>query len=131
MSFCSCVELARIRHAIEEEAMRGGRWRYVTIVGRGQQLGDVGQWPARTGDVEHRSDEESHHVMQKSVGFDLEHEPARAIAPSCLGDTTAMIIMCGCRATHGEAKKAVVTLDVSGRCLQGAPIQGLPEYQLV
>ena len=68
--------------------------------------------------------------MQESVGFDLEHEPTRPITPSRGGHTTAMIVMGRRRTEYGEAPEAVITLQVSGCRIQGAPVQGLPECEL-
>ena len=83
------------------------------------------------GDVEHRPDEKSHHVMKESVGFDLEHQPARPISPARSSHATAVIVVRGRRTQNGKAPKAMLTLEVGGRGIQSAPIQGLPECQLV
>ena len=69
--------------------------------------------------------------MQESVGFDLEHQPTRSFSPSRLCDATSMIVLGGRRTEYGEAPEAVVTLEVGGRRIQSAPLQGLPECQLV
>ncbi len=70
-------------------------------------------------------------MVKKSVGFDLENESARTVAPSRVGDATAMIVVSRRRPEYGEAPEAVVTLEVDSRRIQSAPVQGLPECQLV
>ena len=69
--------------------------------------------------------------MQESVGFDLEHQPARPIAPARFGDAAAVIVMRRRRTQYGEGAEAVLTLEVGGRRIQSAPLEGLPECELV
>src|SRR5258706_11917648 len=69
--------------------------------------------------------------MQESVGFDLEHQPTRPIAPLRAEHATAVIVTGRRRTQNGEAPEAMVTLEVGGRCIQSAPLEGLPECQLV
>jgi hypothetical protein len=69
--------------------------------------------------------------MKESVGFDLEHQPASTISPACPSHPTAMIVVRGRGAANGKAPKAMLTLDAGGSDIQSAPIQGLPERQLV
>lgn len=69
--------------------------------------------------------------MQESVGFDFEHQPTSPIAPSRAEHATAVIVMGRRRTQYGEAPEAVITLEVGGRCIQSAPLEGLPECELV
>lgn len=69
--------------------------------------------------------------MQESIGFDFEDEPTRSIAPPRRCNATAVIVMSRRRTEYGEAPETVVTLDIGGRGIQSAPLQGLPECQLV
>src|SRR5678816_590750 len=86
------VEVGCVTHTIQKQRMRGRGRRYLAIVGGDEQAGQVGQWPPRGRDVEHCPDEKSDHVMEESIGFDLEHEPARSIAPSRVHHATTVII---------------------------------------
>src|SRR4029079_10803496 len=82
-------------------------------------------------DIEHGSDEKSHHVMEKAVGLDLEHDSTRSIEPPGARDVAPMAVSGRRRSEHRKRLKAVFALDAGGRCIQSAPIQGLPECQLV
>ena len=70
-------------------------------------------------------------MMEKPVGFDVEHQPAGAVVPARASHVAAMIVVSGCRAEHGEAPKAVLTRQVIGSRIQSAPIQGQLDCELV
>src|SRR5262245_25640042 len=97
------IQLGRVRHAIEKRRVRRRGRRNLTVVARCEETRDVVERPAAAGDVEHRPHEKSDHVMQESVGFDLEHQPTGPFAPSRLGDATTMIVLGGRRTEYGEA----------------------------
>lgn len=109
---------------------RNGR-RNLGVVGRHEQAWQVVERTTSAGDIEHCPDEKTDHMVKKAVGFDLEHQAARSIAPARLVDATVVIIVGRRRSQHCEAPKAVVTREVGGRRIQSAPIQGLPECELV
>ena len=126
------VELARIPHGVEKQRVRRRGRRHLAVVGGREQTRDVAERPPTGGDVEHRADEESDHVMQESVGFDLEHQPAWPIAPPRVAHATAVIVMGRRRARYGEGPEAMLALE------RGRPphperraVEGLPERQLV
>ena len=98
---------------------------------RGEKPRQVAEGPSATRNVEHRSDEKTHHVMEESIGLDLEHVAARAIDPACFVDATAVIVVGRRRAEHREAPEAVLSHEMSSRRIQSASIQGLLECQLV
>src|SRR5262245_16080237 len=125
------IQLGRVRHAIEKQGVRGRGRGHFAVVARREETRNIVERPAAARDVEHRPYEKSDHVMQEAVGFDLEHQPTRAFAPSRFHHATAMIVLGRRRTEYSEAPEAVVTLEVSGRGIQSAPRQGLPESQLV
>jgi len=69
--------------------------------------------------------------MEKAVGGDLEHHTAWAILPTGMCDMAPMVIAGRRGSEHSKRLKAVFALDAGGGCIQSAPIQGLPECQLV
>ena len=109
---------------------RRGR-RNVSIVSGVEEPSEIGKRTASCGDVEHCTDEESDHVMQEPVGFDREHQPARSFTPARVRHAASVIVMGGRRPDNGEAPEAMVTLELSGRRIQSAPVQGLPECELI
>ncbi len=70
-------------------------------------------------------------MVEKAVGCDLENDPAGARLPSSMRDVAPMLVAGWRRSEYGKRLKAVFALDVGGGCIQSAPIQGLPECQLV
>jgi hypothetical protein len=110
------------------------RWsgrRNVRVIAGPEQAHEIGDRSSTGRDVERGTNEESHHMMQEPVGFDFEHEPARPLTPARLAHATAMIVVRGRRTEYGEAQEAVFTLDMGGGCIQSAPIEGLPDCELV
>jgi hypothetical protein len=109
---------------------RRGRRDFV-VVGGSEQTWEIRERPATNRDVECRTDKKSHHMMKEPVGFYFEHEPARPFPPARFENATAMIVVRGRRTPYGEAPEAVFTLEVGGRRIQSAPLEGLPECELV
>ena len=110
------------------------RWRGrrdAAVVRRAQQVDQVGQRTPTAGDVQHRSNEKSHHVMQESIGFDLEYQSATPVSPPGLLDVTPVMITGRRGSKHGEAAKAMIAGEVRGCGIQSRPLQGLLERELV
>ena len=101
------------------------------IVVRLEQARQIGERSTASRDIEHRSDKKSHHAMQETVGFDFEHQSTWPFPPTRVGDATAMIVVRGCGPTHGKAAEAVFAFQLSGCRIEGIPIQGLPNCELV
>lgn len=111
--------------------MWGRRRRDGGVVVRLEQARQIGERSTTSRDLEHRSNKESHHPMQETVGFDFEHQSTRSFSPTRVGDATAMIVVRGRRPTHGKAAEAVFTFQLSGCRIEGIPIQGLPKCELI
>jgi hypothetical protein len=105
--------------------------RNAAVVRRAQQFDQVGQWTPTAGDVEHRSHEKSHHVMQESIGFDLEYQSATPVTPPGLLHLTPVMITGRRGSKHGETAKAMIAREVRGCSIQSRPLQGLLERELV
>src|ERR1700733_14986131 len=76
------VQPARVFYMLEAQRVWGGGGRHPGVVGRDQQVldGCPRTHPRRRRD--HRPHDEAHHVVQESVGLDLEGQSARAVPPA-------------------------------------------------
>jgi hypothetical protein len=105
------IQLVRVRDAIEEERMRWSRRRYTSIVIRLEQRGKVAEWPLPARHVDHCTDQESHHVMQKTICFDLEDQTAGPVAPASDVHDAPMIVVGWRGSQHRERAKAVIAFQ--------------------
>ena len=81
-------------------------------------------------DVEHRSDEEAHHVMEKAVGLDHERESPRPVDPPRVTHRAPMIVRLRRRALNREAAEAMLADDcVCGR-VEKPSVERLPLDEL-
>ena len=69
--------------------------------------------------------------MKESIGFDLEYQAPGPITPSRIRHAATMIVVLRRSAEYREAPEAVFAREVGGRRIQSAPLQGLPECELV
>ena len=60
-----------------------------------------------SGNIEHRADEETYHVMEKPVGLDVERQPVIAIAPRRCGHLARVIVVRWCRAANRKRMELV------------------------
>ena len=99
---------------------RGGR--DLPIVGGVEQQGKIAGRTPPGGDLEHGAHQESHHVMEEPVGFDLKREPAGAVDPPRHAHVAAMVIAGGRGALNRERPKPVLAHEQSRRGVERAAI---------
>ena len=105
--------------------------RDLTVVPLLKEVRDHFRLPFAFSNFEHGPDQKTDHVVQKSVGCDVEYEPAFPFAPGCAGDGTPMIIPVGSGAFDRERPEAVLALDGSRGGLEARKIERFPPDQLV
>src|SRR5690242_7518256 len=91
--------------------MGGRRRRDRQVVGRAEQAGHVLLRAATEANVHHRSDEKPHHMMQKPVRLDLEHQSSWLLAPHGVKHVTSMVVAGRSRASNGERSEAVLAAN--------------------
>ena len=95
--------MQRIHDAFQKQSVRRRRRRHRPIVIGAEQLDEGRRRSAAGGDLHHRSDKESHHVVQESVRLDREARPAAVLRPLCVSHGAAMLVTGWRGAAHGEA----------------------------
>src|SRR4029079_9782389 len=95
--------------------MRRGRRGHLVVIVLRQQLIHHRDIPPTLSDVEHRADQESHHMMQKAISLDVESETAFAFPPGGACNSAMVCITLRCGTLHGERAKAMFALDRAGR----------------
>src|SRR5258708_32456245 len=109
---------------------RGGR-RCVAIVRRVEQGIHVTRRSPTGTDLEHRSDEETHHVMKKAIRSHHEHQSARPVAPSRLGHGAPLMIGLGPGSVGCKGAEAMIARDTTRRGVERRAVERLREPKLV
>ena len=94
---------------------RNGR-RCFVIVSRFEEPFHDARIAASRGDVEHRSNQKAHHVVQETVRADAEIEATGAFTPIRLVDNAVVIVLCRGSSLYGERTERVIS-DYFSRCL--------------
>ena len=103
------VEVLGVAHGLEEERVRAApapRPRCCRRAASSAATSSSGTPAGRH--VDHRADEEAHHVMEEAVRLDVERQPAVALPPPRDADRAAMVVVGRRGAAHGERAEAVV-----------------------
>lgn len=95
--------------------MRGGRWRYLAVILRCQEAAHAAVVAPSTRDIDHRSHQKAHHVVEKAIRRDLKNGSRFALRESRLLSVAPLGVMhCAqvgvvrrCGAANGERAKTV------------------------
>lgn len=122
--------MRRIVDALEEERMGGSRRRRRAIVGRPQKNSHVRRRSPAAPDIQHRPDEEPHHVVEKPIRLDLERDAARPILPSRVAHDASMLVSDRRRPANREAAERMVTENHLRNRIERWPVERMTKGKL-
>jgi hypothetical protein len=107
------------------------RRRRVGIVGRNEQPRDRTARTTSLSHLDHRSDEKTHHVMEKTVCCHFEHPTTIPLHPPGMLDEAAVVIVGWRRVSDRKRAEGVVTQDTVGFALQGHRVERVTHGPLI
>src|SRR3970040_311397 len=87
------IESVGVRDLLETEALRRRRRRDGVVRVRAQECVVLLARPPPAGHVEPRTDEEPNHMMEESIRFDVENEPAGRFPPPAPPPLTRLLVV--------------------------------------
>jgi len=97
-------------------------------------LEEVGHHFRRTlafANLQHGPDQKPDHVVEKSIGRDVEDQPTFGLAPGSTGNFAAVIVSVGSSAFDCESPEAMFALHGSRRGLESSKIERFLPHKLV